>query len=66
MASWPTGVEEIKAFIAASNLQSVAPSQESARGFLTQPAGHLDSAQTLPDTDPTGPYTLLYDAARRA
>ena len=66
MASWPTGVEEIKALIAAGNLQTVAPSLESARGFLAQAAGHLGSAQKLADTDPTGAYTLLYDAARKS
>lgn len=66
MASWPTGVDAIKVLIAAGNLQKVAPSLESARGFLTQAAGHLDSAQSLADTDPTGAYTLLYDAARKS
>lgn len=66
MASWPTGVEAIKALIAAGNLQNVAPSLDSARGFLAQAAGHLDSAQRLAGTDPTGAYTLLYDAARKS
>jgi hypothetical protein len=34
MASWPTGIETIKALIAAGNLQKVAPSLKSAQGFL--------------------------------
>jgi hypothetical protein len=66
MPSWPTGIETITALIAAGNVQKVAPSLESARGFLTQAAGHIDSAQTLAGTDPTGAYTLLYDAARKS
>lgn len=66
MASWPTGIETIKTLIAAGNLQKVAPSRESARGFLAQAAGHLDSAHSVADTDPTGAYTLLYDAARKS
>lgn len=66
MASWPTGIDTIKTLIAAGSLQNVAPSLESARGFLVQAAGHLDSAQRLADTDPTGAYTLLYDAARKS
>ena len=66
MASWPTGVEEITALITAGNLQRVAPSLESAHGFLAQAAGHLDSAQRLADADPTGAYTLLYDTARKS
>src|SRR6476620_4890398 len=66
MASWPTGVDTIKALIAAGNLQQVAPSMESAHGFLAQAAGHLDSAQRVAETDPTGAYSLLYDAARKS
>jgi hypothetical protein len=45
-------------------LQKVAPSLKSAQGFLAQAAGHLDSAQSVSETDPTGAYSLLYDAAR--
>ena len=66
MASWPTGIETIKALIAAGNLQKVAPSLKSAQGFLAQAAGHLDSAQSVSETDPTGAYSLLYDAARKS
>jgi len=66
MASWPTGIETIKALIAAGNLQTVAPSLKSAQGFLAQAAGHLDSAQSVSETDPTGAYSLLYDAARKS
>ena len=51
MASWPTGIETIKALIAAGNLQKVAPSLKSAQGFLAQAAGHLDSAQSVSETD---------------
>jgi hypothetical protein len=66
MASWPTGIETLKALIAAGSLQKVAPSLESAHGFLAQAAGHLESAQSVADTDPTGAYSLLYDAARKS
>jgi hypothetical protein len=61
MASWPTGIETIKALIAAGSMQKVAPSLESAHGFLAQAAGHLESAQSVADTDPTGAYSLLYE-----
>lgn len=66
MPSWPTGIETIKELLAASNLQKVAPSLEAAHGFLAQAAGHLDSAQSVAATDPTGAYALLYDAARKS
>jgi hypothetical protein len=66
MASWPTGIETIKELIAAGNLEKVAPSLEAARGFLLQAAGHIDSAHTVANADPTGAYSLLYDAARKS
>jgi hypothetical protein len=66
MASWPTGVETIKELIAAGNLEKVAPSLEAAHGFLAQAAGHIDSAHTVANADPTGAYSLLYDAARKS
>jgi hypothetical protein len=66
MASWPTGVETIKELIAAGNLEKVAPSLEAARGFLAQAAGHINSARTVANADPTGAYSLLYDAARKS
>ena len=66
MPSWPTGVETIKELIAAGNLQKVAPSREAADGFLAQAAGHIDSAQHVAAIDPTGAYSLLYDAARKS
>lgn len=66
MPSWPTGIEAIKELIAASNLQKVAPSLDAAHSFLAQAAGHLDSAQSVAVTDPTGAYSLLYDAARKS
>jgi len=66
MPSWPTGIETIKELIVAGNLQKVTPSLEAAHGFLAQAAGHLDSAQSVAATDPTGAYSLLYDAARKS
>lgn len=66
MPSWPTGIETIKELIVAGNLQKVTPSLEAAHGFLAQAAGHLDSAQSVAATDPTGAYSLLYDAAAKA
>lgn len=66
MASWPTGIDTIMELISNGNLQRVAPSRESAHGFLAQAAGHLHSAQSVASTDPTGAYTLLYDAARKS
>jgi hypothetical protein len=64
--SWPTGIETVKELIVAGNLQKVAPSLESAHSFLAQAAGHLASAQSVATTDPTGAYSLLYDAARKS
>jgi hypothetical protein len=66
MTSWPTGIETIKELIAAGNLEKVAPSLEAAHGFLLQAAGHIDSAHSIANTDPTGAYSLLYDAARKS
>jgi hypothetical protein len=54
MASWPIGIETIKELIAAGNLEKVAPSLEAAHGFLLQAAGHIDSAHTVANADPTG------------
>jgi len=66
LASWPTGIDSIQALLAANNLQKVTPSLDAARSFLTQAAGHLDSATSIATTDPTGAYALLYDAARKS
>lgn len=66
MASWPTGVEAIKAQLASGNLQKVSPSLDAADNFLVQAAGHLVSARVVAATDPTGAYALLYDAARKS
>ncbi|MDQ2838627.1 MAG: hypothetical protein M3Y42_07285 [Actinomycetota bacterium] len=66
MASWPTGIESIKALLVANNLQRVSPSREAAAGFLRAAGRHLDSALLVADTDPDGAYTLLYDAARKS
>lgn len=66
MPSWPTGIETIKALIASGDLQKVAPSVEAAHGFLIKASGHLENAQVVADTDPTGAYALPYDADGRA
>jgi hypothetical protein len=66
MPSWPTGIETINDLLAAGNLQKVAPSLDAAHGFLAQAAGHLDSALSVATSDPTGAYSLLYDAARKS
>jgi hypothetical protein len=66
MASWPTGIDTISRLIAAGNLQQVTPSLEAARGFLEHASGHLDSAATVAQSDPSGAYSLLYDAARKS
>jgi len=52
--------------IAAGNPQKITPSLDAAHGFLAQAAGHIDSAQTVANADPTGAYSLLYDAARKS
>ena len=66
MPSWPTGIDTIKKFIDNGDLQKVTASLDAAHGFLTQAAGHLDSAETVAVSDPTGAHALLYDAARKA
>jgi hypothetical protein len=66
MPSWPTGIETVKELIVAGNLQKVAPSLESAHSFLAQASDHLASAQSVATADPTGAYSLLYDAARKS
>jgi hypothetical protein len=59
VASWPTEIETIKELIAAGNLENVAPSLEAAHGFLAQAAGHIDSARSVENADPTGAYSLF-------
>ena len=66
MASWPTGIDAIKAMVASNNLQKVAPSLDAATGMLNAAAKHIDSAVLVAQVDPDGAYALLYDAARKS
>jgi hypothetical protein len=66
MPSWPSGIDKVTEMIAAGDLQRVSPSIAFARGFLAQATGHLDSARRVIATDPTGAYSLRYDAARNS
>jgi hypothetical protein len=50
--SWPTGIETIKALLAAENLQKVAPSLDAATASLHAAARHIDSALLLTEHDP--------------
>lgn len=66
MSSWPTGIDTIQRLLAAGNLQKVAPSLDTATGFLQSAERHLASALAVGKDDPDGAYTLLYDAARKS
>jgi YD repeat-containing protein len=66
VASWPTGIETIKALLASNSLQKVSPSKDAATAYLAAAAKHLDSGLLVAAFDADGAYTLLYDAARKS
>jgi hypothetical protein len=52
--------------LADHQLQHVPASREHSDGLITQARDHLRSAAEISDTDPSGGYALVYDAARKA
>jgi hypothetical protein len=52
--------------LADHQLQHVPASREHADRLITQARDHLRSAAEISDTDPSGGYALVYDAARKA
>jgi hypothetical protein len=47
-------------------IEDVVPDPEGARVIIGECDRHLASAERIADTDPTGAFQLLYDAARKA
>ena len=63
---WEQGRATIDAMLAAGELQQVPASREHADRLLNQAAADLATAREAADSNPSGAYTLVYDAARRA
>src|SRR5690348_5148472 len=63
---WQQGRPAIDGMLARHELERVPASRPHADLLLTQADSHLRSASAVAETDPTGAFQLLYDAARRA
>jgi hypothetical protein len=63
---WPIGETRIQSLIDQRKLQVVQPSPEHAELLMGQADRHLITARTILDDDPTGAFSMLYDAARKA
>ena len=63
---WEQGRAVIDAMLAAGEFQQVPPSREHADRLLNQAAIDLVTAREVATTNPSGAYTLVYDAARKA
>jgi len=63
---WEQGRAVIDAMLSAGELQQVPPSREHADRLLNQAAIDLVTAREVATTNPSGAYTLVYDAARKA
>jgi hypothetical protein len=63
---WQQGRETIDGMISRRELEQVPASRSHAELLLAQAHRHLASARAIVDTDATGAYQLLYDAARKA
>jgi hypothetical protein len=63
---WQQGRDTIDGMIARRELEHVPASRSHAELLLAQADRHLGSARAIVDTDATGAYQLLYDAARKA
>jgi hypothetical protein len=63
---WQQGRDALDGMISRGELERVPASREHADLLLMQAHRHLDSAQVIADSDATGAYQLLYDAARKA
>ena len=58
--------EELEALIEAGTALRVEADREAAGRDLSAAANHLDSAERLAGSDPTGGFVMAYDATRKA
>jgi hypothetical protein len=63
---WRQGRDVLDDMLGRGDLERVTPSRDHADVLLGQAYRHLASAQAIADSDATGAYQLLYDAARKA
>lgn len=63
---WTQGRETIDALIADKHIELAYPDRAAADRMLGEARAHLKSAAQVADSDPTGAYALVYDAARKA
>lgn len=63
---WPAGEAEVERLISDGELEHVTANDELASRLLSQADGHLETARSVIDGDPSGAYQLAYDAARKA
>ena len=63
---WDQGRTAIEGMIAAREIERVHPDRGNADQLLADARSHLASAKAIAATDPTGAYSLVYDAARKA
>jgi len=63
---WEQGRAVIDAMLEAGELQQVPASREHADHLLRQATADLATARQVADSNPSGAYTLVYDAARKA
>jgi uncharacterized protein (UPF0332 family) len=64
--SWPRGREEILAMLDKEELTQVVADLELAQRLLAAARRHVNSAETLGESDPELAYAALYDAIRKA
>ena len=63
---WQRGRETIERLLGSDELEQVTPSEGLAARLVDDATVHLESAEAIRATDPTGAYQLAYDAARKA
>jgi hypothetical protein len=63
---WQQGRESLDEMLARGELERVPASRDHADVLLEQARRHLSSARDIADSDASGAYQLLYDAARKA
>ena len=57
---------DLEALVMQGRIERVEADTSAARDRLEEAKHHLDSATLIAETDPSGAYSLLYDAARKA
>lgn len=63
---WAQGRGTVDAMIADKHIEQVHPDRAAADRLLGEARAHLGSAAQITDSDATGAYALVYDAARKA